>query len=63
MNNEGQAKQIITELKEAIKKENKAEIVALFDRAELIDWHDVYDSVFTTYDALVDRANDILLTD
>lgn len=63
MNNEGQAKQIISELKQAIKKQDKAEIVALFDKAELIDWHDVYDSVFTTYDKLVERANDILLTD
>ena len=61
MNNELQAKQIISELKAAIKKKDKAQIVSLFDTAELIDWHDVHDSVFTTYDDLVDQANDILL--
>lgn len=61
MNNEGQAKMIIQELKTAIADKDKQQIVSLFDKAELIDWHNVHDSVFSRYDYLVDQANDILL--
>ncbi|QSS96614.1 hypothetical protein [Psychroflexus sp. ALD_RP9] len=62
MNNESQAKMLIRKLKDAIKNEQKERITALFDVAELIDWHEVHDSVFTQYDALLDPANEVLLT-
>lgn len=61
MDNTGQARQLIKELKDAVKLENKWDIAAVFEKAKLIDWHAVHDSIFSQYDDLVDQANDILL--
>jgi hypothetical protein len=62
MNNAQQARQINKDLKLAIANDNQTEILNIYERAELVEWQDVHDSIFQQYDDLIDDANNLLLT-
>tara|TARA_R100001369_G_scaffold91021_2_gene131098 strand:+ start:335 stop:544 length:210 start_codon:yes stop_codon:yes gene_type:complete len=62
MNEDIIALEIVKELQQAIKNHNRVRIQNLYDQAQDLDWDSIPDTTFQEYNALVDQANDILLT-
>ena len=52
---------IIKGLKKAIKNEDTQRIQELYDEANMIDLEKVSHNLFSEYDRLVDRGNDIIM--
>ena len=56
------ARDIVNQLEVAVKEKDSKKVKEIYDKANMIDWDNVSDSLFGRYDDLIDEANYLLMS-